>query len=98
MGAARAINPGLYPNGGNLYLKVTPPGVKSWAFRYTLEGRAHGMGLGPLHTIRSPRPGVAHKPRGNCCSTVLIRCIRVRRRRLVKPRPVLPSGNARSLI
>jgi Arm domain-containing DNA-binding protein/integrase-like protein/AAA domain-containing protein len=51
MGAARAIKPGLYPNGGNLYRKVTPPGVKSWVFRYTLEGRAHGMGLGPLHTI-----------------------------------------------
>lgn len=42
---------GLYPDGGNLYLQVTPAGVKSWLFRYMHHGKSHGMGLGPLHTV-----------------------------------------------
>ncbi len=43
--------PGLYADGGGLYLQITPAGVKSWLFRYMRQGKARGMGLGPLHTI-----------------------------------------------
>jgi integrase len=43
--------PGLYGDGGGLTLQITKAGVKSWLFRYMKEGKAHGMGLGPTHTI-----------------------------------------------
>src|SRR5262245_11555210 len=43
--------PGLYPDGGNLYLQVGHGGNKSWIFRYTLNGRARYHGLGAVHTV-----------------------------------------------
>ena len=46
-----ASNTGLYGDGGGLYLQITKAGVKSWLFRYMRNGKARGMGLGPLHTI-----------------------------------------------
>lgn len=59
---ARAINrlsargvatakPGMHADGGGLYLQVTPTGARSWIFRYTRAGKAHDMGLGPVHTV-----------------------------------------------
>lgn len=42
---------GLYADGGGLYLQITTAGVKSWLFRYMRNGKARGMGLGPVHTI-----------------------------------------------
>lgn len=47
----KTTKPGLYADGGGLYLQITAAGVKSWLFRYMLAGKARGMGLGPLHTI-----------------------------------------------
>jgi integrase len=44
---ARAKRPGMYPDGGGLYLQVTTHGA-SWVYRYMLHGRARTMGLGPL--------------------------------------------------
>lgn len=43
--------PGYHPDGGGLYLQVSPAITKSWVFRYTLRGRAREMGLGPLHAV-----------------------------------------------
>jgi len=55
--------PGMYPDGGGLYLQVTkarrkgeseaeysarPPSAASWLLRYQLAGRSHYMGLGPV--------------------------------------------------
>ena len=49
---ARAIDKrGMYHDGGGLYLQVSSSGAKSWIFRFTLDGRAREMGLGPLHAI-----------------------------------------------
>src|SRR5215472_10830561 len=39
--------PGMYHDGGGLYLQVTPGGA-SWVLRYMLNGKAREMGLGPL--------------------------------------------------
>jgi len=47
----RTTKPGLYADGGGLYLQITAAGVKSWLFRYMRAGKARGMGLGPTHTI-----------------------------------------------
>lgn len=44
----RAKKPGLYCDGGGLYLRVSANGSKSWVLRYMLSGRARGMGLGPV--------------------------------------------------
>jgi integrase len=42
-----ANQPGLYADGGGLYLQVTTGGA-SWLYRYMLRGRPREMGLGPL--------------------------------------------------
>jgi integrase len=42
---------GMYHDGGGLYLQVSTSGTKSWIFRFTLDGRAREMGLGPVHAI-----------------------------------------------
>jgi integrase len=44
---ALAKKPGLYADGGGLYLQVTDTGA-SWVYRFMLNGRARTMGLGPL--------------------------------------------------
>src|SRR5215470_9958861 len=44
---SRAKRPGMYADGGGLYLQVTEGGA-SWVYRYMLAGRAREMGLGPL--------------------------------------------------
>ncbi|WP_229285499.1 tyrosine-type recombinase/integrase [Burkholderia pseudomallei] len=51
MTVVKTTKPGLYADGGGLYLQITTAGVKSWLFRYMRNGRARGMGLGPVHTI-----------------------------------------------
>ena len=43
--------PGLYGDGGGLYLRVTPPSASSWVFRYMIDGVAQGMGLGPYPDV-----------------------------------------------
>jgi predicted ATPase len=48
----RVTRLGMHANGGGLYLYVQAGGGKSWVFRYMLNGRARGMGLGPAHAIR----------------------------------------------
>jgi integrase len=47
----KAKQPGMYGDGGGLYLRVTPEGAKNWVFRFMLNGRARWMGMGPLHTV-----------------------------------------------
>jgi integrase len=48
---AKLTKPGLYGDGGGLTLQITASGAKSWLFRYMIAGQAHGMGLGPTHTV-----------------------------------------------
>jgi integrase len=43
--------PGLYGDGRNLYLRIASGGSKSWAFRYTIDGRAREMGLGSVDDV-----------------------------------------------
>jgi integrase len=44
----KAKKPGMYADGGGLYLRITPDGARNWVFRYMLDRRPHWMGLGPL--------------------------------------------------
>ena len=44
----KAKEPGMYADGGGLYLRVTPQGTKNWVLRYMLDRKPHWMGLGPL--------------------------------------------------
>src|SRR5438105_1724412 len=39
--------PGMYHDGGGLYLRIGPTGGKSWVFRYMHAGKRHEQGLGP---------------------------------------------------
>lgn len=50
-------SPKLFGDSNGLYLQVTPGGVRSWIFRYTLNRRTRSMGLGPLRsrTLTSAR-------------------------------------------
>ncbi|MYE11896.1 MAG: tyrosine-type recombinase/integrase [Gammaproteobacteria bacterium] len=38
--------PGLFGDGGTLYLRVAPGGSKAWVQRITIDGRRHDIGLG----------------------------------------------------
>ena len=54
----RAVSrPGMYGDGGTLYLRVAPGGSKSWIQRITINGRRHDIGLGgfPLVTLAEAR-------------------------------------------
>lgn len=48
---AKTIKPGLYGDGGGLWLQVSPSGSKSWVFRFTIKGKQLVMGLGSVHTV-----------------------------------------------
>jgi integrase len=40
--------PGMYADGGSLYLRVAESGSKQWIFRYAANGRLRDMGLGAV--------------------------------------------------
>jgi integrase len=44
----RVKEPGMYADGGGLYLRVTSEGARNWVLRYMLNRRPRWMGLGPL--------------------------------------------------
>ncbi len=52
---SRMTQPGNYPDGGNLYLRITKRGGKSWAFRYKVrvagKYKTHWVGLGSLDVM-----------------------------------------------
>jgi integrase len=45
-GVKNQKTPGLYSDGGNLYLRVAPGSSKGWIFRFTLGGTTRDAGLG----------------------------------------------------
>jgi integrase len=47
----RAKQPGMYADGGGLYLRVAEGGSKQWIFRYVANGRLRDMGIAPEHTL-----------------------------------------------
>ena len=49
--AQRASNSGMYPDGGELYLRVGPTGSKHWLLRYRHGGKRHDLGLGPFRLL-----------------------------------------------
>ncbi|MDF2599243.1 MAG: hypothetical protein K0Q54_2066 [Methylobacterium brachiatum] len=51
LGVTRLKTPGMYGDGGGLWLQVSGKGGKSWVFRYTLQGKSREMGLGPASTF-----------------------------------------------
>ena len=48
---AKLKTPGMYADGGGLYLQITSADAKSWIFRYSRAGRSREMGLGPLAKV-----------------------------------------------
>ena len=64
VGVEKAKKPGLYADGGGLYLRVTKEGAKNWIFRFMLNRKARSMGLGPvsLHGLQEAR-GMAYDAR-----------------------------------
>jgi integrase len=51
LAVARAIKPGLYPDGAGMYLRVGRGGSKGWVLRFMLKGDAREMGLGGLSKV-----------------------------------------------
>lgn len=47
----RKLGPGRWHDGLGLYLQVKGSRSRVWIFKYTRHGRAHSLGLGPLHTV-----------------------------------------------
>lgn len=48
---SRLIKPGMYADGGGLWLRVSGEAARSWVFRYAIRGKRHEMGLGSVITI-----------------------------------------------
>lgn len=48
---ASRLEPGMYPDGGNLYLRVSPSGAKSWIVRLVVHGRRRELGIGSTNTL-----------------------------------------------
>ena len=51
LAAARGEKTRMHHDGGGLYLCVDKRGSANWVYRYTLDGRAHTMGLGAFPKI-----------------------------------------------
>jgi integrase len=77
--------PGMYSDGGGLYLRVTKHQTKNWLYRFMLNGKARWMGLGPVHTIGL---GEARGRAGDCRRLLLegIDPIEARKARRAKAR------------
>jgi hypothetical protein len=45
------LKPGLYGDGGGLYLQVSQFETKAWVFRYMMAGRARKMGIGDFEMV-----------------------------------------------
>jgi integrase len=58
-GALKRTRPGMYGDGGNLWLQVTRAkgggANRSWTFRYVVGGRTREMGLGSCNTVTLQR-------------------------------------------
>ncbi len=52
--ARKSRVPGVYGDGGGLYLRVFSPTAASWVFRYMLHKKAHEISLGPYPEISLP--------------------------------------------
>ena len=48
MKVGQTKKPGMYADGGGLYLRVAKEGTKHWVYRFMLNGRPRWMGLGPV--------------------------------------------------
>jgi len=48
MKVSQTQKPGMYADGGGLYLSVAKGGTKHWVYRFMLNGRPRWMGLGPV--------------------------------------------------
>ena len=57
----KAVKPGRYSDGGNLYLSIAKNGGKRWVFLYRFGGRQREMGLGSASgsgaTLNTPPNG-----------------------------------------
>jgi integrase len=51
LGINKLAKPGLYADGGNLYLQVSAWKTRSWCFRYMIDGKARKAGLGPVDLV-----------------------------------------------
>jgi hypothetical protein len=60
---------GFYCDGGGLCLQVSRSGLKSWVFRYALNGRKRDMGLGGLETFTLAGGGRGRARPANSSST-----------------------------
>lgn len=60
----RLKEPGMYADGGGLYLQISGTGARSWIFRYRMGGRTtpRDMGLGSLNDVdlKDARDKAAH--------------------------------------
>ena len=51
LSVSKLSKPGLFADGGGLYLRISTAGAKSWVFRFMFSRNAREMGLGSLNAI-----------------------------------------------
>ena len=48
---ASLVEPGIYSDGGGLYMRVRPSGTRSWVYVYSRNGKRAELGLGSLFDV-----------------------------------------------
>jgi hypothetical protein len=65
----KSLPPGLYADGGGLYMQVSRQKTKAWIFRFTRAGVPRKMGLGPVSVKpNDKRITLADAPESHDCS------------------------------
>ena len=68
---ASLTQPGIYSDGGGLYLRVRPTGTRSWLFVRMVDGKRKEFGLGSAQDISlSKARERASEIREHCCARV----------------------------
>ncbi len=64
-------DPGVYSDGGGLYLRVKPTGTKQWTYRYQLNGKRRELGLGSADSVSLAQAReAAHRHRSNLAQKI----------------------------
>lgn len=79
---ARLKTPGMYGDGGGLYLQVTGAGARSWIFRYWVPEIDPASGL-PVRDERTKKPRGTSREMGlGSLNTITLEAARETRRRI----------------
>ena len=83
--------PGLYADGGGLYLRISTSGTPGWIFRYARNGKTHDHGLGRFPDVSLAR---AREKAAECRTALADDIDPIERRNALRARTALTDPRA----